>query len=389
MSINHNFKKLFIAISFGSFIGLIVMSFFKSLFWVQEFHSKNVYYIFLLPIVWLILRLTKKFTLYFPVSVAEVYNTTPSTYKQWPKLGLIFNFFGSVLSHFSGASIGREGVAITLSASLAQLLKIDWVFWRPIVISAGFGIAVDNPFVGLVFLFEVFISNLDQKILALIMCWVGCLVLQTAQLPHLLEPFFVLGVNSYTDKLVFILCSGAIIGMFSQFYKTLFFKLKSRFDRGSAWFLVPAIFISSVILFFPEFKDIHSLSLAQFQSVQAGQVSTEFLLYKIAFTLFFTSIGFWGGDFVPSVLIGSGIGVVLAKLFSMDPTFGLMLGSFSFFCGLTRLKWTAFFLTASLVGFHQLAWVYLFLTVCNWFSGTVSVYTTEPSAYGTFFKRFY
>ncbi len=91
-------------------------------------------------------------------------------------------------------------------------------------------------------------------------------------------------------------------------------------------------------------------------------------------------MGFWGGDFVPSVLIGSGCGVALAHIFSIDAKFGLMLGSFSFFCGLTRLKWAAFFMAASLVGFQHLLWIYLFLTICRWFAGTASVYTTEPSA---------
>jgi H+/Cl- antiporter ClcA len=112
--------------------------------------------------------------------------------------------------------------------------------------------------------------------------------------------------------------------------------------------------------------------------VQMGEIGFEFIGLKLVATVFFVSIGFWGGDFVPSILIGSGLGIVLAKYLNMDPMFGLMIGSFAFFCGITRLKWTALVMTGLLVGMHQLVWVYVALTICRWFSGAASIYTTEP-----------
>jgi H+/Cl- antiporter ClcA len=374
-------KNIFFAVILGLFSGTIIAVFFKSLFWIQNFQQNNSHYILLLPIVFLILKLFKKQSLYFPVSVSEVYSATAANQKYWSRGGLFFNFIGSTLSHFSGASIGREGVAITMSASLVQLLKLDWNYWRPIIMSAAFGIAIGHPIVGFVFMYEVFSTNWDQKIWGLLMTWTGCLVIQTLQVPHLIEPFLVLDINSTTDKFVFSIAAAAMIGLLSRLYKSQFFSLKQRFDRTSLWILLPLIFIASGILFLPQFKDLHSLSLNQFQMLQSGQVSIEFLIYKFLFTLFFVAIGFWGGDFVPSVLIGSGFGIYLAHFFGVDPKFGLMVGAFSFFCGLTRLKWTAFVMAAFLVGFQHLLWIYLFLTVSRWFAGTASVYTTEPSTY--------
>lgn len=374
-----HFKNIFTAVALGLFSGALIALFFKSLFWIQNFQQNNTHYILLLPIVFILLRLMKRYSLYFPASVVEVYHATPADYKYWSRGGLFFNFIGSMLSHFSGASIGREGVAITMSASLVQLFKLDWSYWRPIIISAAFGIAIGHPIVGFVFMYEVFSTNWDQKIWGLLMTWTGCLVVQTLQVPHLLEPFLVLDINSTIDKLVFVMCAAAVIGLFSRFYKNQLFNLKQRFDQAPVWILVLLICIVSGILFLPQFKDLHSLSLNQFHLVQTGQITFDFLIYKFLFTLFFVAIGFWGGDFVPSVLIGSGCGVYLAHIFGIDPKFGLMVGSFSFFCGLTRLKWTAFVMAAFLVGFQHLLWIYLFLTVCRWFAGTASVYTTEPS----------
>jgi H+/Cl- antiporter ClcA len=388
MKLNKYFQNLFITLFMGVLIGLSTVTFFKSLFWIQTFQKLHTHYVFLLPIVWIILKAIKKITLYFPVNVSEVYNTTPMMFKHWNKLSFIFNFSGSVLSHFSGASIGREGVAVTLSASLAQIFKLDWSYWRAIVISAGFGIAMLNPFVAVVFLYEVFTSRIDQKVMTFIMAWVGCLIAQTFQLPNLIEPFFVLGVNSFSEKLFFVLVAAGLIGFLSRIYKSLFFKLKIHFDKSSIWLTTIILICVSIILYQPQFKNIHSLSLDQFKLLSSAQIFPEFILYKFLFTLFFVSIGFWGGDFVPSVLIGSGLGVVLAKYFSVDPTFGFMLGSFAFFCGITNLKWTAIVLTGLLVGFHQILWVYLFLTVCRWFAGAASVYTTEPSALNTFWSKF-
>lgn len=374
-------KNIFTAVLIGLLTGLLIALFFKSLFWIQNFQQNNSHYVLLLPVVFILLKLIKKNSLYFPVSIFEVYNTTPSTYKYWSRGGLFYNFLGSVLSHFSGASVGREGVAITLGASVSQLLKLDWNYWRPIVISASFGIAIGHPIVGFVFMYEVFSTNWDQKIWGLLMTWTGCLVIQTFQVPHLLESFLVLDINSTSQKLIFVFVSAAVIGVLSRLYKNMLFSLKARFDRTSIWVLIFLVCCATAVLFLPHFKDLHSLSLNQFQIVQSGQMSSEFLIYKYLFTLFFVAIGFWGGDFVPSVLIGSGCGVYLAHYFGVDPKFGLMLGAFSFFCGLTRLKWTAFFMAAFLVGFQHLIWIYLFLTVCRWFAGAASVYTSEPSAY--------
>ncbi len=372
-----SFKKIITALFMGLVSGLTIVLFFKVLDWIQIFHSTHRHYIFLLPFVWLILKLTKKMTLYFPVSINEIYSTTPLTYKYWNKFSFFFNFAGSVLGHFSGASIGREGVAVSLTSSLAQLFRLDWMYWRGIVVASSFGIATGSPWIALVFLFEVFNSNLNQKILTLIMAWVGCLIMQNFQVPELLPKFFVLGVNSFGDKLFFVISAAIIIGIVSRAYKAIYFNLKNRFDQQSIWLSLGLIFLTSIILFNPQFKDIHSLSLPQFNQLISGDMSVDFIFHKIAFTLFFVSMGFWGGDFVPSVLIGSGLGIILAKYFSIDPTFGLMLGSFAFFCGLTRLKWTALTLTALLVGFHQLIWMYLFLTICRWFSGQSSIYTNK------------
>ncbi len=382
ISMEKNIKKLLIALLFGTLMGLLITFFFKTLFWIQLFQEKQTYYIFLLPFVWLLLKFTKKMTLYFPVSVSEVHTATPEVYKYWFKFGLFYNFMGSVLGHFAGASIGREGTAITLASSLANVFRLDWPYWRPIVISASFGVATGSPLVAIVFLIEVFSSKLDQKFLTLLMAWIASLILESFQVPHLLHPIFVLGIDSFYNKLFFVIIAGAFIGFISRCYKSIYFRMKIFFQKKSIWLGFMLLVCASAILYQPQFKSTHSLSLDQFQSVQLGQIAMDFVFYKLIFTLFFVAVGFWGGDFVPSVLIGSGLGVIFAKFLSIDPMFGLMLGSFSFFCGLTRLKWTALFLTASiLVGYQQLVWVYLFLTVCRWFSGTLSVYTTEASIY--------
>ncbi len=387
MKLSEQIKKIIIALLLGSTTGLIVACFFKCLQWIQIFHETHRAYILLLPIVWLMLKLTKKMTLYFPVAVSEVYMTTPATYKYWNKLSIVFNFFGSILSHFSGASIGREGVAVTLSSSMAQIAGLDWVFWRSIVIASSFGIATGSPWVSIVFLFEVFDSNFEQKILTVVVSWAGCLVMQNFQIPQLLPHFFVLGVNSFSEKLFFVFAGAAVIGVTSRFYKSIYFNLKNRLNQMPIWIVFCVVLIISFILFQSQFKNIHSLSLERFERLSSGNISPEFLFYKFIFTLFFVSVGFWGGEFVPSVLIGSGLGIILAKYFSIDPAFGLMLGSFSFFCGLTKLKWTALTLTALLVGFHQLIWVYLFLTACRWFSGPTSIYTNEKSDQSVFWKN--
>ena len=382
MNTKKYFLSLAVSILLGLVFGLLISSLFKSLYWIQDFQHINSYYIFLLPFVWLILKLIKKSTLYFPISTSEARSADASTYKYWNKWGLIFNFLGTLLGLFSGASIGREGAAVVVSSQAANLLRLDWNYWRGIVIASSFAIAVGQPWVSVVFLIEMFSTSLIQKIFTLIVAWIGSLVLTSFQVPHLLKPFFILGVDSFFKKLLFVFICGAVVGVLAKIYKNIFFSAKEFFDKKSIWIGFILLIAVSMILYMPQFKNIHSLSLELFKEIQFAQISVETLSYKIIFTLFFVSIGYWGGDFVPSILIGCGLGAVIARAMSIDPMFGVMIGSFMFFCGLTRLKWTALFLTgAVIIGWNQLLWVYLALTVCRQFSGKGSIYFSKNTAF--------
>ena len=67
----------------------------------------------------------------------------------------------------------------------------------------------------------------------------------------------------------------------------------------------------------------------------------------------------------------------MTQFLKSDSQFGVLLGAFSYFAGLTNLKWTALFLALFLSAFDHGIWIYMCLSFVFWFSGNRSLYKGE------------
>lgn len=378
MKTDPNYKKLVITLLFGTVIGLMTAVFYWLLQRIALLHSEitTSFYLLLLPIVWLVIYFLHRRTLYFPSSIAAIYNADAITMKHSNRKAIGYTFFGNVLGHLAGASVGREGAVVVFGTHISRLAQLDWQYWRPIVMASSFAVATEQPWVALVFIIEMFSSSVLQKVWTVIAAWVGVLVMQSLHIPSLLVMVQPLKENSFSEKLYFIVILSLVVGFSARLYKWALLYLKTFLKKHTAVSFL-AVVILMAAFFFGPFKNIHSLSLLELPQLQLGHMQIETVIFKYLFTLLFVAVGFWGGEYVPSVLIGAGCGVWLAQQMQIDPLWALALSAFTFFAGLTKLKWTGLALTVLVFGWSYFSWGYFLMILIQWFCGNLSLYKDE------------
>lgn len=371
------FKIFFTTLIFGLIIGLSLAVYVMGLDQIQFFHQSNEIYPVFLPIVFLILFLFKRNTLYFPTTVHEAVASKDVEQKHWSKLSYPANLIGSWLSHFAGASLGREGTILVLSSSLAQVCKLNWSYYKPIVIAATLACVFGQPWVAIVIIMEMFSTNIEQKIFSLLMAWVGVLTLRSLEIKSMFSEIAIDTSASFFKCLAVVISMSIIIGTITYFYKKYSLFLFNYFKRNK-WVAFAVTTILAGLFLMPELKPVHSLSLSTYADILNGSAHWNFAASKIIFTFFFTTLGFIGGDFVPSIIIGSSIGILVAEYFQVPFTFGLTMGIFAFFTGISRLKWTSLFMIFLLAGVSAFFWAYLCLSFTRYLSGQISFYKKLP-----------
>lgn len=329
---------------------------------------------FLLPVVFMVIIFVRRSSDYFPTSFKGMREAPVSETKIWSRWFSPINLFLSWASHAVGASLGRESTAAVISTSLIQVFKLDWSFWRPIVLSASLAMATGYPLIGLIVIIELFFSNFEQKFLTVLTAWIGCLVMKTLAVPSLFQyANYNVDNKSFFSALLLTLSVGICCGYFARFYKAASEWLNSKFQHQRNRLQIMFSFLVTLILVIAVVKldlaKYQSLSLPMFESIQAGNITYEFFLIKALLTVLCVSLGFIGGEFVPSLLIGSALGVTLAPVFSENTGFGFAMGLFAFFAAISKMKWTALWLVWAYFDFSTALWSYFAISLSDSFSG--------------------
>ena len=331
-----------------------------------------------LPILFIITVLLKKKTLYYPHKVKELYEMNEQKNFFWNRWKAFYHFLGAGLSHLFGASVGREGVIVLTTTGIVRLFNMSLPYWGPVAASVGFAAITGNKWVGIIFLIEMYTTQFSQKIWTFFGGWIAILILQSLKFPHLLSAVTIPETDSWFKRFAFIFLLAMVIGYLSRAYKRSYFFLSDFFAKKH---IVWAIAMSAALgyaLYNPDLRVLQSLSLELVTKYSSGALMIEsdmqMVLLKLVFTLFCVSLGFFGGEFVPLVLVGCGLGAIGAQYFGESLLMGSALGAFAVFAGVTRLKWTCVVLCATLMDYSMMLWVYIFFSILHAFSGDKSIY---------------
>ncbi len=374
---NNPFWQLLISLVFGVLIGLLTFAFttgLASLNKAQEnLNLLEPFHLLLAPLVFLFIYLVRRRTLFFPYKISEMSQETSSGH--WSKMMTPTHFFGTLLSHSSGMSLGREGAVVLFSSGLVRLFKLTWAFWGPVAASIGFACILGQAWLAPVFMLELFgFTSLLQKTLSLIGAMVAVLVTRSFGTHALFAAIEFHDTSGFFMKLFVLFLFGVGVGFLMRYYKKLHRVLSLFFAKSNLFVRLLVVVLLMTFLYLPQFRIYQSLGLEQFQDLNSLTGSYETGFVKLILTLITTSLGFLGGEFIPLVFSGCFIGAAFFQTFGLSPVLGAGFGAYILFATGTRLKWTSFFLMLTLLGWGWWLWVLYVLSIATSFAGEESLY---------------
>ena len=111
-----------------------------------------------------------------------------------------------------------------------------------------------------------------------------------------------------------------------------------------------------------------------------GNALPEAFVMKMLFTALTLSVGFKGGEIVPSFFIGATLGCTVAPILGLNPALGAGLGIIAMFCGVTNGVLASMVLSVELFGAEYLPLFGIAVAVSYALSGQVSLYHTQKFA---------
>lgn len=233
---------------------------------------------------------------------------------------------GTLLTHLFGGSVGREGTAVQMGASLSDQLSRFFTVTdeeRKILLTAGagagFGAAIGAPWAGVIFGMEVI--NVGRLRLfawfeCLVASFIGYYTTQLLHAPHSHFQVFEFPQMNF-EVIAWVLLAGVGFGFAARL-----FSLSTHFVENlmNKWIHYPPLKpliggIVVVALFYLEgsFRYV-GLGIPYIQDALANVSSARDPILKSIFTSLTIGTGFKGGEFIPLVFIGTTLGSALSAV---------------------------------------------------------------------------
>lgn len=287
-----------------------------------------------------------------------------------PKQMGFFVLIGTWISHLFGASVGREGTALQISSSFAEIFfsKFKLITQndssRKVVLvcakAAGFSAVFGVPFAGAIFALEV--QKLGKlKILivvpVLVSAFLSNYIVELTGYKHFNYPnidFSLAGHSSeFWLKLVLL---GVIFGMASNVFSISIVLIKKYIVEKVSY--VPARpFIGGVLLIiaFVGFgSKYEGLSISLIRDAMSGdKVAFTVFAIKLLVTVIALSFGYIGGEVTPLFVIGATLGAALSShgnFFDMSIVLVSALGLVAVFAGASNTPFACIVIGIELFG---------------------------------------
>lgn len=277
-------------------------------------------------------------------------------------------FISTVITHLFGGSAGKEGAAIQLGGAAAsgfsKLLKLkenERTVFIMCGMSAMFAGMFGTPLTAAFFILE-FKANKKIISLAALPCFISAIIAKvissfsgvTKETAHLKSTPFSFGLIMK----VLILAIGIYLLGISMCFILDKSKLwaKKLISNSLIRIAVGAVLIIVLTAIVGDMRYNGSGMNMAIDAIEGKSDWFDFIL-KLLFTAVTVSVGFKGGEIVPTFCIGATFGCVFGGLLGLDVVLAAALGLVGLFCCATNSLLSAVFLGIELFGFSALPYL--------------------------------
>ena len=303
-------------------------------------------------------------------------------------------FLGSVLTHLTGGSAGREGAALqiggSISAGIGRLLRLGDRNVNTIIqcgMAGLFSALFGTPLTATVFALEV-VNVGHFRYAALFPCLLSALTANA--IPRLLDlpgetyrlsglpdlgfvPMLRCGALAILAALVSIAFC-ALMHEAGRLYQKYIPNQYLRALAGAAFVILLTVIEGS--------GDYNGAGGHIIELAVEGQVHVPWaFLWKMLFTALTLGAGFRGGEIVPTLFIGSTFGCAAGPLLGLDPAFGAAVSMIALFCGVVNCPMASIFLAIELFGGEGVLFFALACALSFLVSGQYSLYSSQNIVY--------
>lgn len=320
----------------------------------------------------------------------------------------------TIITHLFGGSAGREGTAVQMGGSIAQMMG-KWFNLNPADtqtlltagIAAGFGAVFGTPLTGAVFAIEVLTIGRVQYN-ALLPCLIagitGDITVAAWGIHHTAyhidiippAPHWFSGYVSVDLLLIIkIIIASIAFGLTSYLFARMVHGIKSFFVRyvKTPW-LIPAIGGLIIIALFlingkPDYLSLgvdaeHPGAVTIPSAFHVGGADTWSWLWKTIYTTVTLGTGFKGGEVTPLFYIGATLGNTLAALLNAPVSLFAALGFIAVFAGATNTPLACTFMGIELFGGEHALLFAIACITAYLFSGHTGIYSSQRIGVGKF-----
>ena len=302
-------------------------------------------------------------------------------------------FIGTVITHLLGGSAGREGAALQLGGSIGSqignLIGLDEKDMHLITLcgmSGVFSALFGTPLTATFFSMEVISIGIIHYS-AFIPCIVSSLTAYAVSLYFGLEPVR-FSLNIFPDisfiNIVKVMVLGSLCAIVSIIFCEVLHKSNKLLKK-----LIPnsyiRVFVGGSIIILMTLvigsRDYNGAGMDIISNAINGSAKPEAFLLKMIFTAITISVGYKGGEIVPTFFIGSTFGCVFGSVLGLDPCFGAAVGLVALFCGVVNTLITSIILSIELFGAGNIILFAIACGVSYMESGYYSLYTSQKIMY--------
>ena len=297
-------------------------------------------------------------------------------------------FISTILSHLVGASAGKEGAALQIGASIANLVGDAFKLHdkdKKIIIMCGmsgcFGAIFGTPLAAAMFGMEVAVIGVAYYA-AFVPCVFAAFI--GAEISHLLglhaETFTILNIpefqlNTILFPIAIGLLGAAVSILFCELLHETHKIYHKKFENLYFRVLVASVLFMVLTLVFG--RDYCGAGFNLVEEAMHGETGYEAFLLKMLFTAVALGGGFKGGEIVPTLAIGATLGAAFGNIVGFEPSLCAACGMLALFVGATNCPTATLFLGFELFGFEAMPYFAVSVALSFALSGYFGLYSSQ------------